>query len=129
MDNRILRAQNAWKALCQEHFTEKDLRGLSAKEKEFIRDHAYFRVITIDSVYSWIRGRYILYIDRNKNGRRQIYAMRKDQLIQSAKASTFFPRNGNTEVWLTFNWEWPHFNMYEAEIRISKTLNGWNPLL
>ena len=87
---RILKAQIRLNELSNKKFSEKDLRGLSKIEKEFI----------IENNFNVRVGNFFMFIDRNNIDKKQLYALSKKQLINpNGKENGIF----NYEKWLTFN--------------------------
>lgn len=123
MENRILNAQKRLRALEAEVFTEKDLRGLSKIEKEFVRENGYKKIYDVQSAYRFETGRFFLFINRNRLGKMQLYALRKDMLLRTCRANKNYPTCWNCEVWLEFHWSWPHFNTFDVEIHKTDTPN------
>ena len=129
MTNRILRAYQKLKAMDEEKFTEYDLRGLSKAEKEFIRDNGYSKTYSVKSSLLSGSGKFYLFVHRNRCGRMQLYAQRKDMVVRPNGINACFPTRWNNEVWLQFNWRWPHFNMYDVEIHLAEIAPLKYPLL
>lgn len=129
MNNRILRAYWRLKALDEEVFTEKDLRGLSKAEKEFIRENGFKKTFSVQSSLLTSSGKFYLFVHRNRCGRMQLYAQRKDMVVRCNHYNRYFTNRWNNEVWLQFNWRWPHFNMFEAEIHLAEIAPIKYPLL
>ena len=100
MKGRILRAVQRAKQIEARKFTEKDLRGLTKAEKEFIRDNDYKGVTTL-----LMNGRaHLLYmfIAKQRNGRKTLYAITKWQSIRP-NGRDFSPAGLNYWYWLTFD--------------------------
>jgi len=91
--NRILKLQTAKKELENAVFTEKDLRGLSKNEKDFIRENDMKK--TYKDFY--------MFIEKNlSTGKEQLYAYHKLQSLfpNGHDISSEF---NNVDCWLIFN--------------------------
>lgn len=117
----IYRKQQKLQAMEAVKYEERDLRGLSQKEKEFIRANDYR--MFVDCEY---KHRYYIFIARDlTTGRRRIYGLSKYQLIDPN--GQYFPLTTaryNYSVWLTLNTDpnsYP-FNRYVYEVRAWKQL-------
>lgn len=95
-------------------FTEKDLRGLSYAEKEFIRNNGMHVEVTCDNQV------YYMFIHRDECTRRKrLYALSK---TQSIFPNDLFLKTGhyNYQCWLTFTKR--GFNPYCYEYKFTTTL-------
>ena len=112
---RILKAMQVIKDLDNAYYSEKNLRGLSPLEKEFIRDNNYkLHLIQSD------KKEFYMFIGCDLLGKKRLYALSKKQ--------SMFP-NGkdisseayNYECWLLFNPINWGFSTYFYERRFCKT--------
>lgn len=96
MKNRILDACQKAKEIESRLFTEKDLRGLTINEKEYIRENGY-RVLSAlpngEKIY--------LFVARQENGRKALYAITKMQSI-NPNGHQISKDAYNYECWLAF---------------------------
>ena len=115
LNNRILRAQELLKSMSEQKFTEKDLRGLSKIEKDFIRENGYNVELKQSGNLRSNTGIYYLFIMRNRTtGRKQLYALKKRQIVRpNEKVNGIF----NYEKWLVYIARYGYFNDFEFERR------------
>lgn len=123
--NRILKLQNRKKEMENAVFTEKDLRGLSKAEKDFIREN------DMKKTYSM----FYMFIEKNlSTGKKQLYAYHKLQSLfpNGHDISNEFQ---NVDCWLTFNasaknsWFKEFFDTYHFERRFCQTPSPFAQLL
>lgn len=93
---RITRAIAQIKRIESYTFTEKELRGLTAQEKEFIRDLDYRSYVDIKNV------RYYMFIARDLHGKKHLYAYNKRQVMEP-NGHDISESAYNYECWLTFS--------------------------
>lgn len=112
---RVLRACKRVKALEGVLYTDFDLRGLSAAEKEFIRDNEY------RCYYDCCGRRYYIFIQRNRTTRkRQLYAYEKKQyLTPNGHDVAGGLYAWNYECWLTVNTRTGEISRLNYERRFS----------
>lgn len=121
MTNRIVKCQETIKQLENELFTEKDLRGLSQLEKEFVRGNGYH--VQYDQpiyysggqVFEHYKDTFYLFIARNlTTGKKQLYAITKAQSIApNDKTDGMF----NSEKWLVLDTQRGLFSKFNFERR------------
>ena len=107
--NRILRLQSEKKRIEKRVFTEKDIKGLSKCEKEFL----------IENGMKATCGDFYMFIEKNKStGRKQLYAYHKEQSLfpNDYKGNRF-----NYECWLTFDRVRCTFSKLEYEVRFCQS--------
>lgn len=102
MKARFLQAIEKRDALNNRLFSETEMRGLSKVEKQFIRNNGYKAHVVQDRVNSLMKGTYYLFIERNRMGKKQLYAYHKKQVLCPNKKD-ICPNAYNYECWLTFN--------------------------
>ena len=100
---RILAALKKAKEIEARKFTEKDLRGLTNAEKDFIRDNDY-NVCVSTSIDAFGRRKQKLYmfIARQRNGRKALYAITKWQSVYP-DGRDFAKGVYNYQCWMTFS--------------------------
>ena len=115
MKARILNAAERAKAIESKKFAEKDLRGLTDAEKTFVRENGYNVCV---SQYFPGRGYQKLYmfVARQANGRKALYAITKRQSI-APNRTDIFSNVWNFEVWMLFDAAAGMFSMTTKEIR------------
>lgn len=124
MKARFLQAIEKRDALNNRLFSETEMRGLSKIEKQFIRDNKYKAHVVQDSVNSLMKGTYYLFIERNRIGKKQLYAYHKKQVLCPNKRDICADAY-NYECWLTFtnnesDWNFNQLN-YERRFCILPT--------
>lgn len=100
--NRIIRAQQTINALEERKFSEREMRGLSKAEKQFIADNGYHvRLVQNNTYFGLYNGVYYMFIARNlSTGKKQLYAITKHQsILPNEKTDGIF----NYEKWLVLN--------------------------
>ena len=108
--NRILRLQSEKKRIEERVFTDKDIKGLSKVEREFI----------IENNMKATCGDFYMFIEKNKStGRKQLYAYHKEQSLfpNDYKIGNRF----NYECWLTFDRVRGTFSKIEYEVRFCQS--------
>lgn len=113
MKDRILRACKKAKEIESRLFTEKDLRGLTNCEKEYIRDNKYRILSTLpngEKIY--------LFVARQENGRKALYAITKRQSIRPSEHQISKDAY-NYECWLIFLKKYQGFSRFYFERRFS----------
>lgn len=91
--NRIVNIQKAKKEFEQSVFSEKDLRGLSKYEKQFIRDNKMGKCFKC----------FYLFIAKNQStGKKQLYAYHKLQVF-FPNWRDFSAEHYNYQIWFTFD--------------------------
>lgn len=133
---KILQLMKKWELFKQQKFTEKDIRGLSKREKDFIRANEYNVVYFQKTTYKHM-DKIVLFIDKDMvTGKKRLYGQTKwrmmlpngefdDAAPQSAGNPTrivydrwLIPRLDNVGTkWEVFNYYWfeqrfctvPHF--------------------
>lgn len=122
---KFLRAFKRLKALEAIKYTDHDLRGLSAREKSFMRDNSY------NTYYDCCGKRYYLFISRNRTtGKKQLYAYEKKQYLRPNRhdiiKSNYYH---NYQCWLTVNtdpdYTGPRINKYCFEFRMNILPTFW----
>ena len=118
MKSRILRACEKAKEIESRLFTEKDLRGLTINEKEYIRKNGY-RVLSAlpngEKIY--------LFVARQVNGRKALYAITKKQSI-NPNGHQISKDAFNYECWLVFDRERYGFSKFNYERRFGRMGNS-----
>lgn len=101
MKARFLNAAERTKAIEGKKFSEKDLRGLTAAEKTFVRESGYSVCV---SQYFPGRGnqRLYMFVARQANGRKALYAITKWQSLAPNRQDAI-PGIFNFEVWMPFD--------------------------
>lgn len=119
---RILSALKKAKEIEARKFTEKELRGLTNAEKEFIRDNNYNVCVTA-SIYAFGENKQKLYmfIARQRNGRKALYAITKWQSVYP-NGKDFAEGAYNYQCWMTFSNKENGFSKFYYEFRFS-TMN------
>lgn len=120
MKGRILRAAQRAKQIETRVFTEKDMRGLTKAEKEFIRDNDYKGVIS-----QFMNGRaqlLYMFIAKQRNGRKALYAITKRQSIRP-NGRDFCPAGLNYWYWLTFDAKHTGFSSSFYECRFCDNMD------
>lgn len=79
----ILRVQNELRVFEKETFTEKEMRGLTEQEKEFIRENDYKKYWDGDET------RFYMWIQKNPLGKKQLFAFAKWQIIDPNGAGLY----------------------------------------
>lgn len=104
--NRILNILAKKREMCEAKFTEKDLRGLSKIEKQFIIDNNYYRVYRrcgmVWDKYAQCGEYYILFIGRDSLKRKRLYAYSNIQAM-FPNGKDIMQNAYNYECWLTLN--------------------------
>lgn len=115
MKARFLNAAERAKAIEGKKFSEKDLRGLTAAEKTFIRENGYNVCV---SQYFPGRGNQKLYmfVARQANGRKALYAIAKWQSLAPNRQDVISGA-WNFEVWMPFDAAAGIFSTTTKEIR------------
>lgn len=116
----IYRKQQKLQAMEAVKYEERDLRGLSQKEKELIRDNNYNNFVDV-------RGtRYYMFIARDlTTGKRRVYGYSKYQIIDpNGDYFHFTETRYNYNAWLILNTdpEAQPFSPYRYEVRAWQTL-------
>lgn len=116
----VYRKQEYIAALEVVKYEERDLRGLSQKEKELIRDNNYNNFVDV-------RGtRYYMFIARDlTTGKRRVYGYSKYQIIDpNGDYFHFTETRYNYNAWLILNTdlEAQPFSPYRYEVRAWQTL-------
>lgn len=118
--NKFLAAQEKIRELSLLKFTDKQLRGLSKYEKQFIIENNYH--VQIEQV-DFLKRKQTMYmfIANDSLGRKRLYAITKKQSIQPNETKMF---NGyfNYECWLVFEKD-KGFSKFNFERRFCKTPN------
>lgn len=125
----LVRAERA-KKFEQSLFTEKDLRGLSKPEKEFIREnnyHVYYQ--QKDTTYKHF-DKIILFVARDKTtNKKRLYGLTKWQLINPNLCDTAWgQKSWNYQYWLVpvLSKALP-FSPYSYEFRFSESASVTYP--
>lgn len=115
MKARFLNAAERAKAIEGKKFSEKDLRGLTAAEKTFVRENGYSVCV---SQYFPGRGNQKLYmfVARQANGRKALYAIAKWQSLAPNRQDVISGA-WNFEVWMPFDAAAGIFSTTTKEIR------------
>lgn len=123
MESRILRAIKKAKRIEAMKFTEKDLRGLSKYEKEFIQNHDYNVCINCRITVSGDPVKLYLFISKQMNGRKALYAYTKKQSI-NPNGHDISMEAYNYECWLMFDRITNGFSKFSYERRFCKMGNS-----
>lgn len=117
MKGRILSAIKRKKEIESTLFSEKELRGLSKVEKEYIRENEYKCYVDI----AWPRGtvRCYMFIERDLIGRKRLYAITKKQSIRP-NGRDISANAHNYECWLLFTPSITPFSIYFYERRFCR---------
>ena len=118
---RIERAINVIKELETLKFTEKDIRGLTKVEKQFLIENNYNVVLNQKGTIG-TNGILYMFIAKNKLGKKQLYAITKKQSI-SPNAHDISQSAYNHECWLLFDVASCEFSKYSYERRFCQTPN------
>lgn len=118
MKGRILRAAQRAKQIEDRKFTEKDLRGLTKAEKEFVRENDYKGVTT--SVMNGRKQLLYMFVAKQRNGRKALYAITKRQSIRP-NGKDFCSAGLNYWYWLTFDAKHAGFSSSFYECRFCNT--------
>ena len=123
MKNRILDACQKAKRIEAMKFSEKELRGLSNPEKEFIRCNNYNVCINCRITVSGDPVKLYLFIAKQMNGRKALYAYTKKQSI-NPNGHDISREAYNYECWLLFNKNENGFYKFSYERRFCKIGNS-----
>lgn len=101
-------------------YTENDLRGLTVREKEFIRENE-MKAFYCEHTYTGGNARYFVFIGRNATtGKRQLYAYSVRQML-NVNGRDISPWVHNYACWLTpqlyKNSSLPVFSAFRYEVR------------
>lgn len=126
MKARFLQAIEKRNKLNSRLFSETEMRGLSKVEKQFIRNNGYKAHVVQDSVNSLMKGTYYLFIERNRIGKKQLYAYHKKQVLCPNKKDICADA-WNYECWLTFtsnesDWNFSQLNYERRFCTIPNTI-------
>lgn len=123
MKSRILRACEKAKKIESMKFSEKELRGLSKPEKEFIRCNNYNVCINCRITVSGDPVKLYLFIAKQMNGRKALYAYTKKQSI-NPNGHDISREAYNYECWLMFDRITNGFSKFSHERRFCKMGNA-----
>ena len=124
MKDRILKACKRAKEIESRFFTEKEMRGLTNDEKEFIRDNDYNVCVSacIDA-FGDKKQKLYMFIARQRNGRKALYAITKWQSVYPG-GKDFAPCVYNYQCWMTFSKKENGFSKFYYEFRFSTMDNS-----
>ena len=123
MKNRILVACQKAKRIEAMKFSEKELRGLSKSEKEFIRCNNYNVCINCRITVSGDPVKLYLFIAKQMNGRKALYAYTKKQSI-NPNGNDISRESSNYECWLMFDRAKNGFSKFNYECRFCEMGNS-----
>lgn len=123
MKNRILDACQKAKRIEAMKFSEKELRGLSKSEKEFIRCNNYNVCINCRITVSGDPVKLYLFIAKQLNGRKALYAITKKQSI-NPNGHDISNEAHNYECWLVFDRGKNGFSKFNYERRFGRMGNS-----
>lgn len=115
---RIIKAMDNLKSIEAYQFTEKDLRGLTPVEKDYIRNNGYGSHVDIRPFRDGKPVRYYMFIARDLHGKKHLYALSKSQVL-AINGHDICPNAYNYECWLIFNNG--GFDRYHYERRFCET--------
>lgn len=118
---RFQRAMDVVNELSTLKFTEKDIRGLSKCEKQFIIENDYNVVLNQENTIG-TNGTLYMFIERNRLGKKQLYAITKKQSVRP-NSHDISQSAYNYECWLLFDAERLEFSKYNYERRFCKVPN------
>lgn len=113
MKDRILRAANKAKRIEAMKFTEKELRGLTNAEKDFVRDNGYSVCLNQNGIKLY------MFVAKQLNGRKALYAITKKQSI-NPNGHDISNEAHNYECWLLFDKKRNGFSKFYYERRFCK---------
>lgn len=114
---RILSALKKAKEIEARKFTEKDLRGLTNAEKEFIRDNDYNVCVSASiDAFGKRKQKLYMFIARQRNGRKALYAITKWQSVYPG-GKDFAEGAYNYQCWMTFSKKENGFSKFYYEFR------------
>lgn len=127
MKARFLNAAKRAKAIEAKKFEEKDLRGLTAAEKTFVRGNGYNICV---SQYFPVRGYQKLYmfVARQANGRKALYAITKWQSVAPNRTDVVAGA-WNFAAWMPFDAAAEIFSTTTKEIRLGAATNAVNGVI
>jgi hypothetical protein len=115
--HRIEEANKRVKELDALLFTNKEMRGLSKVEKDFIIENDY-HVKLIQSNVIGTNGTLYMFIAKNLLGKKQLYAITKYQSINpNGKDIAGCESGNNYDVWLLFDARYGRFSKFYYERR------------
>lgn len=113
MKDRILRAVNKAKRIEAMKFTEKELRGLTNAEKDFVRDNEYSVCL------NQCGHKFYMFVAKQLNGKKALYAITKRQSI-NPNGHDISREAYNYECWLLFDRKKGGFSKFYYERRFCK---------
>ena len=113
MQDRILKASNKAKKIEAMKFTEKELRGLTKAEKDFVKENDYKVCLNQDGIKLY------MFVAKQLNGRKALYDITKKQSI-NPNGHDISNEAYNYECWLLFDKKRNGFSKLYYERRFCK---------
>ena len=126
MKARILNAAERAKAIEAKKFTEKDLRGLTAAEKTFVRENGYN--VCVSQYFPGIGCQQLyMFVAKQSNGRKALYAITKWQSVAPNRTDVV-AGVWNFAAWMPFDAA-GKFSTTTKEIRLGTDNDAVNGVL